>query len=180
MARKISQTGKLERDLGRLIQSIELPDLQEHYLRARWLDQVLWMELAASRARRRYYALRMVTVIGAVAVPAIVSLNPKGDAETAANWLAVAISLLVAASAAIDGFFHFGTQWRHYRGKVEDLKSEGWSFAELSGPYRRAKATHRTEFTTFVRRIEQALGQEVDEYVARVAPQPATDSKQEE
>jgi hypothetical protein len=180
MARKISETGKLERDLGKLIQSIELPDVQEQYLRARWLDQVLWMELAASRARRRYYALRMVTVIGAVAVPAIVSLNPKGDAETAVNWLAVAISLLVAASAAIDGFFHFGTHWRHYRGKVEHLKSEGWSFAELSGPYRRANATHRTEFTTFVRRIEQALGQEVDEYVARIAPQPITASKQEE
>jgi hypothetical protein len=171
--RKTSETGKLARDLGKLIDSLELRDLDQQFLRARWLDQILWMEVAAVRARTLYQGLRIVTVLGAVVVPALVSLSLKGNAARAVDWLTFAVSLLVAASAAIDGFFHFGTRWRHYRGMAEHLKSEGWSFAELSGPYRRPNATHRNAFPTFVARIERSLGQEVEEYVAQVAPQVA-------
>ena len=173
MARKGSETAKLERDLGKLIDSIDLPDHQKQFLRSRWLDQVLWMERAAGRARLRYYTLRLFTVLGAVVIPAMLSLNLTGDAETAVKWTTFAISLLVAASAAIDGFFHFGTRWRHYRRTVERLKSEGWSFAELSGPYHRPNAAHREAFPDFVSRVEQTLGQEVEDYVEGIAaPKP--------
>ena len=40
MARKGSETARLERDLGKLVDSIELSDHQEHFIRARWLDQI--------------------------------------------------------------------------------------------------------------------------------------------
>jgi hypothetical protein len=43
--------------------------------------------------------------------------------------------LLVATSAAIEEFFHFGERWRHYRRSVELLKAEGWKFFELAGVY---------------------------------------------
>lgn len=179
MARKGSEGAKLERNLGKLIDSIDLPDQQEQFLRWRWLDQVLWMERAASRARIRYYALRLFTVLGAVVIPALVSLNLTGNAETAVNWITFAISLLVAASAAIDGFFHFGTRWRHYRGTVERLKSEGWSFAELSGHYHRPNATHSRVFPDFVSRVEQILGQEVEDYVEGVAAEAQPKQREE-
>jgi hypothetical protein len=169
VAGKGSETARLERDLGKLIDSIDVPDQQEQFLRSRWLDQVLWMERSAGRARRRYYALRLFTVLGAVVIPALLSLNLTGDAETAVKWTTFAISLVVAASAAIDGFFHFGTRWRHYRGTVERLKSEGWSFAELSGHYNRPNAGHLEVFPDFVSRVEQTLGQEVEDYVEGVA-----------
>jgi hypothetical protein len=169
VARKGSETARLERDLGKLVDSIDLPDQQEQFLRSRWLDQVLWMERAAGQARRRYYTLRLVTVLGAVVIPALLSLNLTGNTESAVDWTTFAISLLVAASAAIDGFFHFGTRWRHYRGTVERLKSEGWSFAELSGHYHRPSAAHPDVFPDFVSRVEQTLGQEVEDYVEGVA-----------
>jgi hypothetical protein len=168
MARKGSESAKLERNLAKLIESIDLLDREEQYLRSRWLDQVLWMENAASRARVRYYTLRLVTVLGAVVIPALLSLSLTGSADTAVDWTTFAISLLVAASAAIDGFYHFGTRWRHYRGTVERLKSEGWSFGELSGPYHRPNATHSAVFPEFVSRVEQILGQEVEDYVEGV------------
>jgi hypothetical protein len=110
----------------------------------------------------------LVTVLGAVVIPALLSLSLTGSADTAVDWSTFAISLLVAASAAIDGFYHFGTRWRHYRGTVERLKSEGWSFAELSGPYHRRNATHSAVFPEFVSRVEQILGQEVEDYVEGV------------
>jgi hypothetical protein len=163
-----SETAKLQRDLAKLIDSIDLPDYQLQFLRSRWLDQVLWLERAAGHARRRYYTLRLITVLGAVVIPALLSLDLTGDTETAVKWITFAISLLVAASAAVEGFFHFGARWRHYRGTVERLKSEGWSFAELSGPYRRRDGTHRDVFSDFVARVEQTLGQEVEEYVEGV------------
>ena len=92
------------------------------------------MEAAAQRTRTRYYALRLTTVVGAVIVPALVSINALGGAETAITWLTFAVSLVVAVSAAVEGFFRFGDRWRHYRSLVEELKSEGWDFHELSGP----------------------------------------------
>ena len=76
----------------------------------------------------------------------------------------------------MDGFFRYGERWRHYRGTVERLKSEGWSFAELSGHYRRPNGTHQDVFSDFVSRVEQTLGQEVEEYVegvvAEAQPKP--------
>jgi Protein of unknown function (DUF4231) len=169
VAKKESENARLERDLGKVVDSIDLSDRQEQFLRSRRLDQVLWMERAAGRARRRYYTPRLVTVLGAVVIPALLLLNLTGNAETAVDWTTFAISLLVAASAAIDGFFRFGTRWRHYRGTVERLKFEGWSFAELSSHYHRSNAAHAHVFPDFVSRVEQTLGQEVEDYVEGVA-----------
>ena len=54
MTRKGSETAKLERDFGKLI---DLPDHQEQFLRPRWFDHVLWMERADGLTRRRYCTL---------------------------------------------------------------------------------------------------------------------------
>ena len=132
----------LRADLDTLVDSFHLGPEQDHFLRSRWLESVLWMEAAAQRTRTRYYALRLTTVVGAVIVPALVSINAVGGTESAITWLTFAVSLVVAVSAAVEGFFRFGERWRHYRSLVEELKSEGWNFYELSGPYRADGATH--------------------------------------
>ena len=130
------------------------------------------MEAAAQRTRTRYYALRLTTVVGAVIVPALVSINAVGGAETAITWLTFAVSLVVAVSAAVEGFFRFGERWRHYRSLVEELKSEGWNFHELSGPYRADGATHATAFPTFVDRVNDVLRRETQAYIAEIASPP--------
>src|SRR5262245_65146792 len=106
----------LRTDLAALVESFRLAPEQDHFLRSRWLENVLWMEAAAQRTRTRYYALRLITVVGAVIVPALVSINAVGGAEAAITWLTFAVSLVVAVSAAVEGFFRFGGRWRHYRG----------------------------------------------------------------
>jgi hypothetical protein len=178
MAASDPSSDPLARDLGKLIDSLELAEHQGHYLRARWLDQVLWMERTAGRARRRYYGLRLVTVLGAVVIPALVSLNLTGDAEDAVSWLTFAISLVVAGTAAVEAFFHFGARWRHYRGTVERLKSEGWTYAELSAHYHQPNATHSSAFNDFVARVEQTLGQEAEEYVEGVVAEAGAQRQQ--
>jgi hypothetical protein len=167
----------LRKDLGELGKSFKLRDEQRHFLSSRWLENLLWMEAAAQRTRWEYYALRLITIVGAVIVPALVSINAVGGTETAITWLTFAVSLVVAVSAAVEGFFRFGDRWRHYRGLVEELKSEGWGFHELSGPYRTEGATHETAFPTFVDRVNELLARETQTYIseiARPAQTPAT------
>src|SRR4051794_338680 len=150
----------LRTDLENVVESFQLSPEQTHFVRSRWLRNVLWMEAAAQRTRTRYYALRLTTVVGAVIVPALVSINAVGGAATAVTWLTFAVSLVVAVSAAVEGFFRFGERWRHYRSLVEELKSEGWNLYELSGPYHAVGATHATAFPMFVDRVNDVLRRE--------------------
>ena len=158
----------LRDDLEKLVASFEVTDDQRHFISSRWLENVLWMETAAQRTRSRYYRLRLTTIVGAVVVPALVSINAVGDTEDAITWLTFAISLVVALGAAVEGFFRFGDRWRHYRGLVEELKSEGWAFYELTGAYRE-ETKHRTAFTAFAERVNELLARETQTYISTIA-----------
>ena len=160
---------EVKRTFTEVIESIDgLAPLQREFLMRRWLDQVLWMESAAAKAQRRYYRLRLVTVVGAVIVPALVSIDLGGDADRAISSLTLAVSLVVAASAAVEEFFHFGERWRHYRRTVEQLKAEGWLFFELVGEYDASGNGHVEAFPRFAARVEDLLREDVDVYVTEV------------
>jgi len=164
----------LRSDLTQLIASLEVKEEHRHFLSSRWLESVLWMEATAQRTRTRYYALRLITVVGAVVVPALVSINTVGKSGGAITWLAFGISLVVAVSAAIETFFRFGERWRHYRRLVEELKTEGWALHELSGPYRADGATQETAFPAFVERVNDVLKRETQTYIETIASPPQT------
>lgn len=72
------------------------------------------MEGKADRARDWYYRLRLTTIIGGVIIPALVSLNFTTEADAVVASITFSLSLLVAISAAVEEFFHFGERWRHY------------------------------------------------------------------
>jgi hypothetical protein len=151
-----------------LIDKTELDERQRDFFRSRWLDQVVWMEGRAGKAQRRYYRLRIVTVVGAVIVPALVSLTTlddwPGQAGQVALWI---LSLVVAVSAAIEGFFQFGQRWRNYRGTVERLKMEGWLYLQSAGPY--AGRSHGESYAGFAARVEELIKSDVDVYLTEVA-----------
>jgi len=169
MAAKPTYREQLKHDLLELAGSLDgLSPLQLRFLEKRWLDQVLWMEDAADKARRRYYRLRLVTIVGAVIVPALVSLNVRGSFAEAIAWVTFGLSLLVAASAAVEEFFQFGARWRHYRHTVERLKSEGWQFFQLSGPGYVEAGSHAAAYPVFAARVEGLLAEDVEAYVTRV------------
>jgi Protein of unknown function (DUF4231) len=162
----------LRNDLTALIDSLQIAEERRHFLRSRWLESLLWMESAARRTRQRYYALRLITVVGAVIVPALVSINAIGKTNSVITWVTFAISLAVGVSAAVDGFFRFGDRWRHYRCIVEEMKAEGWDLHELSGAYAKSGATHETAFSIFVRRVDELLRRETQTYISEIAAPP--------
>src|SRR5882672_10901152 len=109
MTTQQSYDAALKDELGALIDAVELPDLHKRFLRLRWLDQMLWAEKRAGQARNRYYSLRLLAIIGGVAVPALVSLNQNQQASIAAvaGWVTFALSLAVAISLAVESFFRW-------------------------------------------------------------------------
>jgi hypothetical protein len=191
MARQDSYQQWLKEDLSKLIDTLEVSDFQKHCLRSRWLDQILWMEGNANRARNRYYLLRLTTVIGGVIIPALVSLNTPaitgmvvGDGTNldlgwvapVAGWAAFVLSLVVALSAAVEQFFNYGERWRHYRRMVESLKVEGWQFLQLSGPYRRYQK-HTEAYRAFAARTEELHQHDVEAYITSVVREQEEDGE---
>jgi uncharacterized protein DUF4231 len=168
----------LRNDLSALVDALDLRPDQLHFVRSRWLESLLWMEDAAQKTRRRYYALRLVTVVGAVIVPALVSINAVGKSTAVVTWLTFSISLVVAISAAVEGFFRFGERWRHYRAAVEELKALGWDFQQLTGIFNAAGATHASAFPAFADHVNEILKQETATYIAQIATPTAGDTAQ--
>jgi hypothetical protein len=162
----------LKADFEGLISELQLPELRRRFLRSRWLEQLLWVEGRANHNRDRYYLWRLITIIGGVLVPALVTLQLNRPPDAPLTWATFAVSLLVAVSAAVEGFFRYGERWRHYRRTAELLKTEGWQFFQLTGHYRRHRA-HATAYPIFTSRVEDILQQDVDAYVTTVAAEPA-------
>lgn len=153
-------------EMDQLIAAIELPELNKQFLRARWLELVIWMDGKAQESVWWYRRLRLATIIGGVIVPALVSLNVGDDVAPLVKTLTFIVSLAVALSAAVEEFFRHGDRWRHYRRMTESLKSEGWQFLQLSGAY--ANQTHIQAYPTFAARVEELSREEVESYITQV------------
>jgi hypothetical protein len=108
--------------------------------------------------------------MGGVFLAALVAhLLASEDVGDGQRWLTFGVRLLVALTAALEGFLHFGERWRHYRQTADRLKAEGWLFFGLAGePYARLES-HSVAMRTFVKRVEQILANEMSLYFGSVA-----------
>ncbi|HXZ74113.1 MAG TPA: DUF4231 domain-containing protein [Streptosporangiaceae bacterium] len=150
-----------------LIGQLGLPPLQQGFLRGRWLDQVRWAEGKAESTQRWYRWLRLITITGGVVIPALVGLNVTGTASEGIRWTVFGLGLVVALAAAIEGFFHYGERWPHYRHLAELLKSEGWQFFQLSGQYAGA-AGHADVYPLFAAHVEAIVQHDVEVFFTAV------------
>jgi Protein of unknown function (DUF4231) len=174
----VSDEGDPKAELGAIIDQLELSELQKRCLRARWLDAVTWMDGKAKQTRSLYYALRLVTIIGGVIIPALVSLDLGSErAGSLVRGMTFGLSLLVAISAAIEGFFRYGERWRHYRLTVERLKIEGWQFLQLSGPYAQQRS-HGAAYPEFAAQVEEILRSDVQQYITEIVREKQASAEQ--
>ncbi|AUB36736.1 Protein of unknown function DUF4231 [Nostoc flagelliforme CCNUN1] len=185
MAKKDSYHEILKKDFNNLFEGMKLGDVQKHFLRSRWLDQVLWMERKANFSRDRHYFLRITTIVGGVILPALVSLNinttlqVNNRARDVIIWSTFGLSQIVAISAAIEEFFHYGERWRHYRRTVESLKSQGWQFSQLTGPYRNY-TSHEQAFNLFAGNVEDIIQRDVEIYSTQVVQEKKEEKESQE
>jgi predicted Rossmann-fold nucleotide-binding protein len=162
--------------LAALIETLDLTVFQKELLRQRWLEQTSWMSRQARRNRDFYLVCRWPVVLGSLAIPALVSLALGQSAEYPwARSAVLLVSVLVAIFAAAEGLLHFAERWRHYRRTAERLKSLGWQFLMLTGPFKH-DASHSAAFSSFSERVEDVLGEDVEGYLGEVA---SNEDKQE-
>jgi hypothetical protein len=164
---KSSYPDVLKKDLGAVIDALDLSEVQRQFVRLRWLDQVAWMEGRADRARVRFYALRLVAVVGGVVVPTLIGLDLRDTGRDVVRAFTIVLSLLVAITVAVEELIRYGERFRHYRRTVEQLKSEGWQFFQMSGPYRR-HSSHREAYMAFAARVEGIIQPSVEVYVGQI------------
>lgn len=178
-SKKKTYNDYIKQEMSELIEKIDLDDLQKRFMKARWLDQLLWLEGRATKSRNRYYNLRLLTIIGGVIVPALVSVTSVNtqDKDTRLRdifgWTAFGLSQIVAISAAVEELFHYGESYRRYRNSAEGMKIEGWQFFQLSGPYSVVK-DHNEAYPIFAANVENIIQKDVEGYVAQTAE---TDAK---
>ena len=163
-----------EQELKALIDGLDLKDKQKNeFLKARWLNYVLWWDSRASGARWRYFALRIAVVIGGALIPALVGLRELNVwAERA--WIfsvaSIIASLVVAICAGVESLFGFGDIWREKRVAAELIKIEGFRFFQLTGDYKQAGKSHADLYATFAAKVEEIIEREIKDYVIAVKP----------
>ncbi|MGB3615313.1 MAG: DUF4231 domain-containing protein, partial [Elainellaceae cyanobacterium] len=169
MGKKTNYRDYLKNTLGGIVDRLDISELRKEFLKNRWLDQLMWLEGKATKGRDRHNALRMITIVGGVLVPALVGFRNPDNAriERIIGWTALGLSQTVAISAAVEEFFGHGDKSRNYRSTAEGLKIEGWQFFQLSGPYHRYE-THSEAYPIFADRVEQYIRQDVEGFLARL------------
>ena len=172
MPKKKTYSDYLKQEMSDLIEKIDLEERQKQFMKGRWLDQLLWLESRATRCGNRHYTLRLITIIGGVIVPALVSVNTANVGEAKLKeifgWSAFGLSQAVAVSAAVEELFSFGDNRRRYRNSAEAMKIQGWQFFQLSGPYEGAE-THAEVYSTFASNVESIIEQDLEGFVHQTA-----------
>lgn len=164
-------------ELANALDRLELPDLQQQAIKARYIAYIDWLERAAIRCRRGHYAMRLTAAVGGVVVTSMSSAEVLGDPPAAVRWILLGTSLAVGVSLAVDGFLNLGERWRHYRAAVESLKSQGWRFVQRTEPY--ADLSDADAARAFAARVEDLIDEETGGFVrgpARPAAAPTTNA----
>lgn len=174
MASDQSYYDGMKKDFGEIIGELGLTDMQNQFMLKRWLDQLLLMEKTAGKAQQKYYISRIITIVGGVIVPVLVTQAANENFQLAS----ILVGLIVAISAAIEQFFSFGERWRHYRRTAELLKSEGWKYFQLSDNYQ-TSGTHHTAYPTFVSRVEAYLQQDIEVFINKISKEKKQDKEEQ-
>jgi len=94
-------------------------------------------------------------------------------------WSTFILSQVVAISAAIEEFFHYGERWRHYRRTVESLKTQGWQFSQLTVLYRNY-ISHEQAFNLFPGQVEDIIQRDVEIYATQVVQEKKEEQQNQE
>ena len=159
--------------LRALIAGLDLGDTRwNEYIEARWLNYVEWWDSRAGNAKRKYHALRSAVVIAGALIPALVGLRELkvwGEHAWVFAVASILASLVVAICAGVESLFSFGDIWREKRAAAELIKSEGFSFLQLTGEYK-DYAAHKDALKRFAASVEQLIRNEIRDYIVAVAP----------
>lgn len=125
-----------------------------------------------------FHSTRFIMTVGSLIVPALLSIQytdskpissvDSEDFSYMIYWTTWVISLLVTTSNGISTLFKIEKKYYFLHATLEQLRSEGWQYLELSGKYSgfytpNEKVTHSNQFLYFCHWIEKLKMKQVQE-----------------
>lgn len=153
--------------------------LQKKILEERYISVITEFERRTFLYALIFHTCRILVTIGSLIVPALLSIqytdtttsasstNP-GDFAYQIYWATWVVSLLVTTSNGIFTLFKVDKKYYLLHSTLEQLRSEGWQYLELSGRFSgfytpKEIPTHSNQFLFFCHRVEKIKMHQVQE-----------------
>ena len=138
---------QFKKDYRKTIESIndnELSELNKMLLRKRFIPILKTMELEMKRVSTGFTLFQIVTTLGSIVVPALLSIEDRNftfnsttiDLQRQSHnlyWTTWAISIAVTISNAFNQLLGLEKKYIIRNIHLSQMKKEGWSFLEKSG-----------------------------------------------
>lgn len=129
------------------------PALDNDQTFARLEEQIRWYDQRSGRQRRSFYALKVVTIVVAAAIPLLAVILADAYLN---KVIASTVGALIVVIEGFQQLFQLQTNWLLYRSTCENLKHEKYLFLGNAGPYAAAQNPH----ALLAERIESLISQE--------------------
>ena len=136
-------------------------------IKNRFLYEVMNYEYKRDSINKYYNGLRFVMTIGSILLPAILSIGQMDPAKLPKNfdtityWTSWSLSLTITACNGFLQLFSLDKNYIAYSLVVEQLKTEGWQYFQLSGKYDDFE-DHKDAYKPFCKSIENIKRKQVE------------------
>jgi len=137
-------------------------------IKNRFLYEVMLYEYKRDSINKYYNGLRFVMTIGSILLPAILSIGQMDPTKLPKNfeaityWTSWSLSLTITACNGFLQLFSLDKNYIAYSLVVEQLKTEGWQYFQLSGKYENAQ-NHGQAFKQFCRSVEGVKRKQIEQ-----------------
>jgi hypothetical protein len=164
-----------------VLDDIPLEPLKKKILVERYSRLVLELEQQTFRISVCFHTSRTIITVGSLIVPALLSIqytNSNGS-NLSIYWTTWVVSLLVTICNGLSTLLKLDKNYYHLHTVREQLISDGWQYAELTGKYSGIRTphhapTHENQFVFFSHSIEKIRMQQVQEEYYKVAETQAS------
>jgi hypothetical protein len=162
------------------LDKVKLPPLEKSILEKRYIPMILCLEKRCFRIAILFHIGRIIVTVGSLIVPALLSIQYTSTGEEPSSfmnpnamayqiyWTTWVLSLLVTTSNGILGLFKMDKKYYFLHTTLEQLRSEGWQYLQLSGRYSGfyipgTKPSHENQFIYFCNAVEKIKMKQVQE-----------------
>jgi hypothetical protein len=174
------------------LETVDLTGYEKTVIQQRFINVVQNFENRCFRLALFFHSARFVVTVGSLIVPALLSIQYVDtgpttnitDPETFAYriyWSTWVISLFVSICNGVLSVFKIEKKYYFLHTTLEQLKSEGWQYIQLSGRYSgfhtpNTSPNHSNQFIFFCHFVEKIKMKQVEEEYYKLIENHPTDS----
>ena len=152
-----------------IIKNLKLSNKSDNeIIKNRFLYEGVMYESKRDKTKKYYNGFRFVVTVGSILLPAILSIGQMDPTKLPKNfdnvsyWSSWFISLTVTVCNGFVQLFSLDKNYYTYSIIVEQLKTEGWQYFQLSGKYNDSP-DHETAFKFFCKSVENIKKKQIEQ-----------------